>query len=320
MLKKENVISNIQDLYTPLDDECNLLCESIDNKLKKCGFMYRIFGRAKSKESVLKKINLKYDTYSKENKKMQDLIGIRIILYFSEDIDIIINNIKKWFKLVDIEQDKFDNETFKPQRINIVLSLPDKEMGFSEEISNKCLLDNTFEVQIRTIFSEGWHEVEHDFRYKFKDDWSDENEMSRDLNGLFAALEICDRNIVGILDNVSYNKYKKQSWESMIRNRFRLRFDKKSLSEDISALLKKDNEIAKKIFRFSKSKLVYLLYETGCDISFDNVVFLINYFNIKNDIIKSITPIELIDSLSKIEMNNNDYNLPYNSIISMRYI
>ncbi|MBK7959276.1 MAG: hypothetical protein IPK03_14995 [Bacteroidetes bacterium] len=31
---------------------------------------------------------------------------------------------------------------------------------------NNSLVDSTFEVQLRTILSEGWHEIDHDLRYK----------------------------------------------------------------------------------------------------------------------------------------------------------
>ena len=27
-----------------------------------------------------------------------------------------------------------------------------------------ALIDNTYEIQLRTVLSEGWHEVEHDLR------------------------------------------------------------------------------------------------------------------------------------------------------------
>lgn len=70
-----------------------------------------------------------------------------------------------------------DVDTFKPTRLNLVMRVPEI---FKEHISAAIndtnypdLIDDTYEIQIRTIMSEGWHEVEHDLRYKYKDDWND---------------------------------------------------------------------------------------------------------------------------------------------------
>lgn len=321
------LISNIEEYYDSyyeeLSEESKVIEEYINNHLKDSGLIYRVFSRAKSKDSVIKKAKMKSEKYINENKKMQDSIGVRIVLYFSEDIDITISMLEDLFELDSIEYDRPDVDTFCPQRINIVLKKPDHIKRVDSGVSEKCLIDNTFEVQIRTIFSEGWHEVEHDFRYKYKSDWEDEKEMSRDLNGLFAVLEICDRNIVGVLDNVAYNKYKKQLWESMIRNRFRLRFDKKPLSENIAKTVKNDTNISKRIFRFPKNQLVGLFYRTGIPVTFDNVVFLINHYAIKDDGIYDIMSQDLLDSISDADLSflceDKDKN-PYNNIVAMKYM
>ena len=117
---------------------------------------------------------------------MQDIIGVRIVLYFQDDIDICINILKKLFTIDNHEHDCLDTETFKPQRINYVFKMPTDIMQIPNEISEECLIDNTFEVQIRTIFSEGWHEVEHDIRYKYYDEWKSATILSRELNGIVA--------------------------------------------------------------------------------------------------------------------------------------
>lgn len=324
MKNNSELIANILKYYYPFDISCKQLVGIIEEELKKSGLICRIFSRTKSKDSVINKVKSKGDKYIKENKKMQDAIGVRIVLYFAEDMEITINILSELFDIVDIEHDKLDTETFCPQRTNIVMKIPSNIEGINNVISEKCLIDNTFEVQIRTIFSEGWHEVEHDFRYKYKNDWNDEQDMARDLNGLFAVLEICDKNIAGILDNVAYNKYKKQSWESMIRNRFRLRFEQQELSNDIIHIINEDMNLAKSIFRFSKDKLVMLFYKIGCGITFNNVVFLINYYFAHNEVINGIIPASLKNDITKVgytfsETIEDKQNL-YNSIVSMKYI
>ena len=56
--------------------------------LDSCGLYYRIFSRVKTKNSISKKLfNGKYGT-RQNPKKVQDLIGLRIVLYYSDDLSI----------------------------------------------------------------------------------------------------------------------------------------------------------------------------------------------------------------------------------------
>lgn len=50
--------------------------------LDKAGMYYRIFSRVKSEESINKKLIEKASSYRENGKKMQDIIGIRIIFIF----------------------------------------------------------------------------------------------------------------------------------------------------------------------------------------------------------------------------------------------
>ncbi|WP_202796549.1 hypothetical protein, partial [Thermophagus xiamenensis] len=64
------------------------------------------------------------------------------------------------------------------------------------------MIDNTFEVQLRTILSEGWHEVDHSLRYKCKDDWKDYPDQERLLNGIYAALETNDSTLKSLFREI----------------------------------------------------------------------------------------------------------------------
>ena len=56
--------------------------------LDPCALSYRIFSRVKTKNSISKKLfNGKYGT-RQNPKKVQDLIGLRIVLYYSDDLSI----------------------------------------------------------------------------------------------------------------------------------------------------------------------------------------------------------------------------------------
>lgn len=166
--------------------------EQIISCLSQMGIMFRIFSRVKTIHSLKKKIfnNIKYGT----NKRIQDLIGIRVVLYFSDDIDIVHNVLSSLFteREKDRSIDSLLEAEFCPVRYNIVYEIPTKSnFSVPNEFNEK--IDNTFEIQIRTVLSEGWHEVEHDLRYKCKDDWNGHNIESRKLNGVYAAIGVPPR-------------------------------------------------------------------------------------------------------------------------------
>lgn len=296
MDSKDKFNTQLDKLYTDIINNPEKDIErTICNRLDKCGIMYRSFSRTKEKESVKKKIEKKRDIYLRDKKKMQDLVGIRIVLYFRDDVDICINILKKLFDVDNYEYDKPDIETFRPQRINYVFKMPTDIMKIPDNISGDCLIDNTFEVQIRTIFSEGWHEVEHDIRYKFLNEWNTVPELSRELNGVLAVLEICDHNIMSICEQLAYKKYKEKDWDSMIRNRFRLRFAHQPLDAKLSHILSENPKLAKNILRFEREKLIDFFAQNTVPRNCNNAVYIINQIRLHNESITDITPEVIVE-------------------------
>ncbi len=289
------------------EEQLNKLYETIINfpekeiekrickRLDKCGLMYHTFSRTKEKESTRIKIERKSDLYLQKNKKMQDIVGIRIVLYFKDDIDICISVLQQLFDIDNFEYDKPDAETFKPQRINYVFKMPEDVMKIPDELCENCLIDNTFEVQIRTIFSEGWHEVEHDIRYKYLDDWNVAAGLSRELNGIFAVLEICDDNIMSICERLAYRKYKEKSWASMLRNKFRLRFMHQALDSSLQKILSEDAELAKALYRFERQRFICFFAENNIPKTFNNIIYVINEIQLHNKDISQLAPQTLVE-------------------------
>ena len=216
---------------------------------------------------------------------------MRIYLYFSDDIDICINILKELFEIDNYEYDHPDTETFRPQRINFVFKIPNDISFVSSKTQNECLIDNTFEVQIRTTLSEGWHEVEHDIRYKHQNLWKHEPGLSRELNGILAVLEVCDNNIISICEKLAYKKYKDNAWEAMIRIKFRMRLQPNPLSSKLSAIVDENkNIIGKALLRFSRVKVISYFRKTGLPLRCDNVVYIINLLELHNPEIDQMTP------------------------------
>lgn len=269
------------------DRIANKLKDSVTKILESSTLFYRVFSRKKSSESLLEKFQKK--TYSPQH-KIQDLFGIRVVLYFKDDIPICRKIIEKNFDVVDISEDKEEMEVFKPIRLNYVCRMPQDIKEYIEEsLWSDYPIDDTFEIQIRTVFSEGWHEIEHDLRYKCKEDWNGLEEMSRTLNGIFATLETCDWSIISLFDQLAYSCYKKKDWKAMIRNKYRVRLSK-DLSTSITEIFNRNVKIAKKFFRIDREDFVIKLSEISVPKNYDNIIYIVNELIVKDEEIKKIVP------------------------------
>lgn len=228
----------------------------LSDHFDKCGLFYRMFSRQKSSFSTIDKLIRKGAEYQKQNKKMQDLLGVRLALYFKDDIDLCVKIIQNNYSIIEIVRDEEESDVFKPMRLNIVCDLPDKiSLLFNQSLWD-FPIDKTFEIQIRTVFSEGWHEIEHDLRYKHKSDWKTHMDLSRNLNGIFATLETCDWAILNVLDQLAYYKYQSRDWEPMLRTHLRIRINNENLSKDIIDIFNENHNVAKSFFKFDRKRLL----------------------------------------------------------------
>ncbi|MBQ4821516.1 hypothetical protein [Aquimarina sp. MMG016] len=276
--------------------------ESIISELDKIGLLYRVFSRSKDQNSVVDKIDRKIKDgkpYSVNGKKMQDVIGIRIVTYFRDDIEIAKKIINDKLEIVDKEIDNLDSTVFKPKRTNIICRFNSENTNTFEELqkidsSNSFwnLIDNTFELQLRTILSEGWHEIDHSLRYKCKDDWSNYNESERMLNGIYASLETNDIALKNLFQELAYQHFKTKNWEALIRNKFRLKFQLKPLKEDIKLALDKNPDVGKQILKINRNEVLNKIsnLENSFPVNLNNTVFLINELFIKDEKIEKLTP------------------------------
>lgn len=264
------------------------IVSDLESLLNRCGIMYHIFYRTKSEESIKNKLEKKSETYRAEGRKMQDLLALRITLYFTDDVELVHEYLKSQSNFDSESVDEPEVDKFCPQRLNLVMRVPDAlKNDMQVAISNSGfpdLIDDTYEVQIRTILSEGWHEVEHDLRYKCKKDWENYSEESRLLNGIYATLESSEWSMLTLFDRISYAQYKEKEWNSMLRNKMRLRFTDKGLSQDVINLLSDNHELAKRLFRTKRSKILKQVMEKkfSYPLTYDTVIHLLNRMDVKD--------------------------------------
>lgn len=266
------------------------LQNDIESELNRIGLLYRVFSRTKSESSISKKFSNDPSKYSEHGKKIQDLFGVRIILYFPDDLPIAQETLSKIFQVDSKTVDEAATDNFSASRCNYVFRLPTELSCDSTLIKKYPYIDKTFEVQFRTILSEGWHEVEHDLRYKCKDDWKEHNDLSRALNGIYASLETSDWGIMKLFEELAFRNYKSSSWSAMLRNKLRLRMDD-SIEENIIQIIN-DKNLGKIFFRIDRRRLLTLMlnYDIDIPINLNNIIFLCNYFYVKSPELTEITP------------------------------
>ncbi|MCB0400937.1 MAG: hypothetical protein KDD41_02560, partial [Flavobacteriales bacterium] len=239
-------------------------------ELDKIGIHYRIFSRSKDEKSITEKIARKAkegSPYETNGKLMQDIIGIRVVTYFRDDINLVKDILSRIITFKDEEIDNPELTVFKPKRTNIICSFNESQIKTFSEVQQSSekeyfnVIDSTFELQLRTILSEGWHEIDHSLRYKCKEDWEGHYDNERLLNGIYASLETNDIALKNLFTELAYKHFKSKNWEGLIRNKFRLRFQLIPLKNEIVQILNEDLKIGKELFKLDRETSLIKLYE-----------------------------------------------------------
>lgn len=112
-------------------------------------------------------------------------------------------------------------------------------------------------------------------------------EESRLLNGIYATLESSEWSMLTLFDRLSYSQYKNKVWNSMLRNKMRVRFADKGLSEELCKYLSNNNKTAKLLYRANRTKILKLVMEKGFayPLTYDTVLHLINHIIVKDKIL-----------------------------------
>ncbi|MDR2101993.1 MAG: tetratricopeptide repeat protein [Treponema sp.] len=147
-------------------------------------------GRSKDFTSYFKKYLriLKNEGDDDQPPLITDLIGVRIICPFLEDLAAVENVIKQTFAVVELDR-KGAHYTFKEfgyESIHLLIKIPDRII----KKRGTCGCD-VAEIQIRTILQNAWAEVEHELVYKAEFTPFDEP-MKRKLAAVNASLSLAD--------------------------------------------------------------------------------------------------------------------------------
>ena len=164
----------------------NDLKEQVENLLTAIDSSPVISGRIKNFSSYFSKY-LKLLKTGIKNPKITDLLGVRVICPFIEDLQASEKLINSNFNIIEKEvKGHYTYKEFGYESIHLLVSIPqsiiDKYGDPGTDIA---------EIQIRTILQDAWAEVEHELVYKAEFSPFDDP-MKRKLAAINASLSLAD--------------------------------------------------------------------------------------------------------------------------------
>jgi ppGpp synthetase/RelA/SpoT-type nucleotidyltranferase len=166
-------------------------------KAAEVGEVTAVEGRVKDREECVKKFHRKYQSkleaagqpYEIRN-YLTDLIGIRIICPYEDQIVPVAEVLKRHFRIIDVT-DKISalestEDSFGYKGLHMDLALPEARAALPKFAA---YADLPFEVQIRSLIQDAWSVLDHKIKYKK----SIPNELKRRINVLSALFELADR-------------------------------------------------------------------------------------------------------------------------------
>lgn len=157
----------------------------------------KIEGRVKDREECIKKFNLKYRTKLESDETpyeirnhISDLIGLRVVCLYEDDIDKIRGCLSEHFEVIEetnkIAQIENTEGSFGYKGLHLDLRLNESRKILPEYLK---YAEYKFEIQIRTIIQDSWSVLDHKIKYKR----SIPNRLKRRINTLAALFELADR-------------------------------------------------------------------------------------------------------------------------------
>ena len=125
---------------------------------------------------------------------LTDMMGIRIICAFIEDIAVVLDQVKQLYDIQEIER-KGPAQNFKEfdyESVHVLVKIPASCFPNGNDFPHMQLPDDTVcEIQVRTILQDAWAEVEHELIYKSEFSPFD-LPLRRKLASINASLNLAD--------------------------------------------------------------------------------------------------------------------------------
>lgn len=212
-MDKDELLDKYNEKYSLYERGGQNISEALDVFLKEKNISnLTISYRIKEFESFYEKINRK--NYTNPFAQNEDFCGIRIILYYIDDLPKIESIIESEFEVVtkEIKADNLDINEFGYRSNHFIIKL---KKSWLETPNYRGLSEMKFEIQVRTILMHAWAEIEHELGYKNKNQVPES--LERKLFMISAKLEEADMQFQEIKNNV--DNYKTELINTAVENK-----------------------------------------------------------------------------------------------------
>jgi putative GTP pyrophosphokinase len=169
-------ILTLRDIANRLEQVCSVLVShpTIKTRIKHFPSYYKKYLRL-----------LKADT---PQPLINDLMGVRIVCPFIEDLLLVENQVKKNFEVTEVDRKEHSNtfREFGYEAIHLLIRVPSDIARVRGDTGT-----DVAEIQIRTVLQDAWAEVEHEIFYKAEFNPID-TPMKRKLAAVNASLTLAD--------------------------------------------------------------------------------------------------------------------------------
>lgn len=245
----------------------------------------------KDETSLLQKLEKRRAKYEQLH-DITDLIGIRIITYFTHDVQVVANLINDYFKIDQLNSiDKrmiVQPDQFGYLSLHYIIEVPKKDV--SEAINEYWKV----EIQIRTILQHAWAEIEHRYGYKLNKQvpW----EIGRTFSRVSSLLETADIEFENIRRRME--DYEREIKEDLLTKPFNV-----EINNDILKLfLQTTNKQYKVKFAFHENDLD--------DIAIERIVHMLKHLGIttigqlQTELDKNVHALTKYHALFKLSLTN----------------
>ncbi len=164
-------IKNIYEKYSPYMNEIMENIKALLSEKLELSSQPTFKARIKSFQSYYKKLLRQKPAEASGSDSLvtlTDMMGIRVICAFLEDISVVQEQLKNFFDVREVEV-KGKDQSFREfgyESVHVLVSIPEDCLPKNLPSDMKIPDDILCEIQIRTILQDAWAEVEHELIYK----------------------------------------------------------------------------------------------------------------------------------------------------------
>jgi putative GTP pyrophosphokinase len=163
------------------------VCAQVDELLDKHHLHATVKLRIKTLESLGEKRGFLSRTTGEAEPLIKDLLGLRIVVPFQEEVEQAVALLRERFNTAEIERksEKLSFREFAYDAVHV-------EIPVTAELELPPHCKPVIEVQVRTILQDAWAEVEHELIYKNHFRFPNSDSIRKKLAAVNASLSLAD--------------------------------------------------------------------------------------------------------------------------------